>query len=120
MLVSVIIPTYNGQHTLARAINSVLDQRGDFDVEILVCDDCSEDRTVSIARTFGCRVLINPAHTGGPNAGRNRGIKAARGDFIAFLDQDDEWLPGKLQLQIDKMNEGYDVVSTGKLVRHES
>lgn len=98
-MVTVIIPTYNGEETIQRAIKSVISQG--VDVEILICDDCSTDRTIEIAKKYPVKVLINDYHTGGPNKGRNAGIKSAKGDYIAFLDQDDEWLPGKLKKQLE-------------------
>ncbi len=98
-MISVVIPTYNGEKTIARAIDSVLSQSyGTF--EILVCDDCSTDKTVQIALKCGCRVFINETRTGGPNKGRNTGIQNAKGEYIAFLDQDDEWLPWKIETQL--------------------
>jgi len=115
--VSVIIPTYNGEGTLARAIQSVLMQA--VDVEILICDDGSTDRTLEIARKFSCRILVNEMHTGGPNAGRNAGIRNATGELIAFLDQDDEWLPGKLSAQIKEIENGAKFVSSSSIIKPE-
>jgi len=97
-MVSVIIPTYNGEQTIEAAILSILYQ--DVENEILICDDCSTDKTMDIIKKYKVRRFINSYHTGGANAGRNRGIKEARGEFIAFLDQDDIFLPGKLKRQL--------------------
>jgi len=102
-MVSVIIPTYNGEKTITRAIESVLRQtEGTF--EILVCDDLSTDKTIEIVMEYGCRVFINDVRTGGPNKGRNTGIENAKGDYIAFLDQDDEWLPFKIEEQLKQFH----------------
>ena len=99
--VSVIIPTYNGEDTIERTIISVLlNQTGDFSIEILICDDCSTDNTIEIAEKYGCRIFTSESNSGGPNKGRNTGIKNAVGDYIAFLDQDDEWAQNKLRLQL--------------------
>ena len=117
--ISVIIPTYNAEKTIRRAINSVWTQDINCDIEILVCDDCSIDRTIQIARNMGAIILKNKKHTGGPNAGRNLGIRNANGNYIAFLDQDDEWLPDKLKLQMQKIKEGFDVVSSSKITQPE-
>lgn len=118
-MITVIIPTYNGEKVIGRAIQSVLDQQGEWMFEILVCDDCSTDKTVQIATGFPfVKVLMNSVHTGGPNAGRNAGIKAAKSSFIAFLDQDDEWLPDKINKQIEVIDEGFDVVSSPKVTVH--
>ena len=119
MKISVILATYNGSATIARALTSVVEQKGNFELEILVCDDYSTDGTVEIAKTFGAVVCLNSRHTGGPNAGKNNGLRRATGDCVAFLDQDDEWLPGKLSQQIEKIKEGYDVVSSSVITKHE-
>lgn len=105
MKLSVIIPTHNGEKTLERAIKSVLNQSIECEKEILICDDRSIDNTIEIAKKFNCKILINYRKAGGPNAGRNRGIMNAKGDYIAFLDQDDEWLPNKLKIQFNEESE---------------
>lgn len=117
MKVSVIIPTYNGERTIARAIQSVLLQA--VEVEILICDDGSTDRTLEIAKLYSCKILENEKHTGGPNAGRNAGIRNATGELIAFLDQDDEWLPGKLSAQIREIENGTKFVSSSSIIEPE-
>ena len=114
-MVSVIIPTYNGEKTIGRAIESVLYQN--VDVEILVCDDCSTDNTVQIAYTYKyVQTFSTNGHTGGPNAGRNIGIKKATGEYIAFLDQDDQWLIGKLKKQLLEINNGAELVSSQPVI----
>ena len=98
--ISVIIPTYNGGEYLEQTLQSVVKQTGDFELEILVCDDCSTDNTVEIAKAYGCKILTTETNSGGPNKGRNLGILNASGDYIAFLDQDDQWVDDKLNLQL--------------------
>src|SRR5512137_3207001 len=109
-MVSVIIPTYNRQEVLLRAVDSVLAQKG-VDFELLIVDDGSTDDTCakldaqSTAKdphdpSFKLHV-IRCAENKGPAAARNAGIKQARGKWIAFLDSDDEWKPGKLKSQLD-------------------
>lgn len=117
--ISVIIPTYNGEKTIERAIRSVLNQKGEHQTEILVCDDLSTDATVELAKRLGAKVLLNPRHTGGPNAGRNLGICNATGNLLAFLDQDDEWLPGKIQKQLREIENGAEFVSSSSIIRVE-
>src|SRR6185436_5574152 len=90
--VSVVIPTRNRSRLLAEALQSVQAIAGpDLELEILVCDNGSTDDTADVARSFGARVL--QATTPGPSATRNVGIRAATGEFLAFLDDDDLWLP---------------------------
>lgn len=95
--ISVIIPTYNRERVIAQTLQSVLDQEYPA-LEVLVCDDGSTDATVAIAQEFGAPVQILPLekNSGLPAVGRNRGMRAATGEYIAFLDSDDLWLPGKL------------------------
>jgi len=106
MKVSVIIPTYNSEGTIERALLSVVNQsafkNGEHEKEILIYDDCSADRELitNISLKYSCKLSFTPFNTGGPSYGRNRGAKEATGDFIAYIDQDDEWLPEKIHLQI--------------------
>jgi len=98
--VSVIIPTRNRESTLPRALRSVLTQVGPI-FEVRVIDDGSTDDTKQmIARDFPSVDYFFQSNQG-PASARNRGIEQARGDWIAFLDSDDEWKPGKLQAQLD-------------------
>ncbi len=103
--VSVVVPVFNGETTIRRTVASVLRQSfGDF--EILVIDDGSTDRTAAIVREFGdARIRLLPFENRGLAASRNRGIRAARGEFIAFLDADDLWLPDKLALQVTALGQ---------------
>lgn len=97
--VSVIIPTYQRAHWVGQAIESVLVQSY-RDYEIIVVNDGSTDGTASRLNEFGDRVrVIHQANRGLP-AARNAGINAAKGDLLAFLDDDDLWFPGKLASQI--------------------
>lgn len=117
-LVSVIIPTYNRQELLPRAVQSVLAQK-DIPVELIVVDDGSSDATASEygaqrtaygaeTKTHGknavlhtpCSVRVFRQENRGPAAARNTGIRQAKGEWIAFLDSDDEWKPGKLKAQL--------------------
>lgn len=102
--VTVVIPTYNRATLLGETIESVLRQSFN-DLEIVVCDDGSADDTEARVRSFGARVrYLRLAHTGRPGAPRNRGIGAARGELIAFLDDDDLWETEKLARQVDLMD----------------
>jgi len=100
--VSVVIPAYNlGKH-IARAIDSVLAQTHKPD-EIIVVDDGSTDDTAGQIKKYGDRVKYLYQQNSGASVARNTGIKAAKSQWIAFLDGDDEWLPEKLQLQIEHL-----------------
>lgn len=101
-LVSVIIPTYNRAHSVKRAARSVLAQ-SHTNLELLIVDDCSQDNTEEIVRELNdSRVhYIRHLENRGGSAARNSGIRVAQGDYIAFLDSDDTWLPDKLSRQIN-------------------
>ena len=97
--VSVVIPTYNCAAFLGAAIESVLAQTYQ-DLEIIVIDDSSEDETPEVAKRFADRITYHRQERKGPSAARNRGINLSQGEYIAFLDADDIWLPQKLAEQI--------------------
>jgi glycosyltransferase involved in cell wall biosynthesis len=103
-LVSVVIPAYRAAATLPRALNSVTAQTYTA-WEAIVVDDAGGDGTAGIVASFGdSRVrLLRRADRGGPARARNDAIAVARGDLIAFLDADDEWLPEKLERQVAAM-----------------
>ena len=103
--VSVIIPTYNRLPMLREAIQSVLKQ--DFeDFELIVVDDGSIDGTIEEIRKFGGRVrLLQHPENQGVSAARNKGILHAKGKYIAFLDSDDQWVKGKLKIQVTFLHE---------------
>ena len=97
-LISVIIPTYNGEQYIKRAIESVIDQSYK-NTEILVIDDGSTDKTADLVKSYGDLVNYFYKDNGGVSSARNLGLKNAKGDYIAFLDTDDFWHKDKLQLQ---------------------
>lgn len=99
--VSVIIPTYNRERLLPKAIESVLAQSFS-DFELLIIDDGSTDNTQAVIEGFNHTQIhyIRHSNNRGECAARNTGIAMARGAYIAFLDSDDEWLPSKLAKQV--------------------
>ena len=111
-MISVIIPTYNRAGVLERAVRSVLNQEG-VELELIVVDDGSTDGTRQVLDGIGdprIRYERLPGRSGAC-AARNRGIELARGDYVAFQDSDDEWLPGKLATQLRQLEQsGADVV----------
>jgi len=98
-MVSVIVPVYNREGYIAQALQSILSQSFS-DVEIIVVDDGSTDSTVEAVRSFGEGIRLFRQENRGPGAARNRGIREAKGDFIAFLDSDDLWDSEKLEKQV--------------------
>lgn len=106
-LVSIITPVYNGQDFLDRSIKSVLAQTYE-NWELLLIDDGSSDNSVQIIKYYlednRIKLLRNESNSGIPTT-RNKGIENSTGEFIALLDQDDEWLPHKLEKQVNKFLE---------------
>jgi glycosyltransferase involved in cell wall biosynthesis len=109
MLISVIIPAYNRADCLGRALESVKAQ-GIADLEVILGDDASTDSTVELASTLlpGLKVARLSVNQGA-SAARNAALKLAKGDYIAFLDSDDEWAPGKLAAQIHFLEENPEI-----------
>jgi glycosyltransferase involved in cell wall biosynthesis len=110
-LVSVILPTYNGADRIEPAIRSVLTQEGESALELLIIDDASADSTEEVVRTIpDQRIRYFRVQTNaGPYAARNLGLRVARGAFVGFIDDDDEWLPTKLQRQLAVFDRNPDV-----------
>ncbi len=94
--VSVIIPAYNAGAYLQRCLDSVYAQTAPAS-EIIVIDDGSTDNTAGILQSQGSAIRVISQKNQGRSAARNAGIKAAQSDYIAFLDADDEYLPGHLE-----------------------
>jgi glycosyltransferase involved in cell wall biosynthesis len=97
--VSVIIPTYNRGWILKEAVDSVLAQNFQG-FELIVVDDGSDDNTPEILVSFGNRIKAISQKNKGVSSARNRGIASSFGEYIAFIDSDDLWLPGKLSAQL--------------------
>ncbi|MDH4201264.1 MAG: glycosyltransferase [Phycisphaerae bacterium] len=109
--ISAVIPAYNAEKYIARAIDSVLAQTRPVD-EIIVIDDGSSDKTADIVRSYGDKVKLISQPNAGVSAARNTGVLAATGDWVAFLDADDEWLPRKIELQTANLKKHPELVWT--------
>jgi len=109
--VSTIIPTHNRADLLGRAIRSALQQSQPGD-EVIVVNDGSTDGTEEVCAEFGDRIIYIRTANEGAGPARNRGIAEATGDFIAFLDSDDEWMLGKTELQRNLLQARPDVLYT--------
>lgn len=107
-LVSVIIPAYNAAAYVAEAVDSVLAQ--DYPaVEVIVVNDGSKDDTLEVLKRYGERIRVIDQANAGPPRARNAGLAAVRGEFVAFLDADDVWLPTKLSAQVAHLQAHPDV-----------
>lgn len=103
-LISVIVPVYNGEAFVTDAITSIL--RQDYQpLELLVVDDGSTDHSAALIKDLDPAVQVIGQDNMGTSVARNRGVAASRGDWLAFLDADDLWTPGKLVRQASLLEE---------------
>ena len=113
--VSVVIPAHNAEAWIGDAIDSVLTQTHAA-TEIIVVDDGSTDGTGARLREYGEKIRVVTQPNAGVSQSRNVGMRAARGEFIAFLDADDVWDPRKLELQVWAMRENPEIGVLGTRV----
>jgi glycosyltransferase involved in cell wall biosynthesis len=113
--ISIIIPTFNRKALLVRALQSVYAQTFS-DFEVIVIDDGSTDQTDQMMRDSFPQTLYHFQSNKGVSSARNKGIELAKGDWVALLDSDDEWLPNKLENQISRLksNPEYKVCHTNE------
>lgn len=122
-MISIIIPTYNREKTIYRSVMSVLNQTYK-DLEVVIIDDCSSDRTEEMIKALQKKDnrirYYRLDKNSGACAARNIGIDLAKGEYIAFQDSDDEWLPQKLEVQMKKMLSNKACISFCKFKRFSS
>ena len=106
--ISVVIPTYNRADLISETLDSVLAQTY-RDFEVIVVDDGSTDDTIKLLSKYGQDIRIIGQENQGAGSARNTGIREAKGEFIAFLDSDDLWLPKKLERQIAFLDRNRDL-----------
>jgi glycosyltransferase involved in cell wall biosynthesis len=107
--VSVIIPTYNRESTLSRAIDSVLKQTY-RNFEVIVVDDGSTDNTSRVIEKYKDRIRYYSKLHSGVSAARNLGLEKSEGTWVSFLDSDDYWLPKKLESQMEYLRKNPDIM----------
>lgn len=113
MNISVVIPVFNGEHTIIRAVESVINQKFTFEkchVEIVIVNDGSTDKTLPLLKEYVSKhsfenISILTIENGGVSKARNYGINHAKFDWIAFLDADDIWHENKLEIQLKYLHE---------------
>lgn len=110
MRISVVIPAYNASHFLPRCIESVFAQTLQ-PAEVIVVNDGSADDSAAVAQRLGATVVSRA--NGGLSAARNTGVQHSTGEWVAFLDADDRWLPEKLECQAAQVQPGTVLVYTG-------
>jgi len=125
--VSVILTTYNSAEYIQKTVDSILNQKGigdDFNLELIAVDDSSSDNTPEILKQNKLILLSTETNSGGPNRGRNLGIKKSTGDYICIADHDDEWHENKISVLLPYLElcpivtSGYTVINkvTGKKI----
>ena len=113
-MISVIIPLYNAENTILAALDSVKNQEGDFDFEILVINDGSNDKSAEKVQQFidenpQLNIQLIHQENKGVSSARNAGLRLAKGEFIAFLDADDVWLPHKTKVMMKVLTENSEI-----------
>lgn len=113
---SIVVPTYNRAHSVRETIDSCLDQDWQ-DFEIVVVDDGSTDNTLDVLASIEDERLVRVSQeNAGPAAARNKGMRTARGEYIAFLDSDDTWYPEFLSSVAEALQHHGDVVVYGQII----
>lgn len=113
--ISTIITTYNSEASIQRVLDSIKNQEGNhhlFEIEYLIIDDCSTDNTVNIIKSNHLEYISTGTNSGGPNKGRNIGLKKATGDYICIVDHDDEWHQNKLKSMLPYFDQSL-IISSG-------
>lgn len=111
--VSVIIPAYNCSEYISEALDSVFMQTYP-DIEIIVVNDGSNDETIDILEAYDDRIKVYSQSNSGVSTARNVGAELAKGEYLAFLDSDDIWQPDKIEKQISKIEDGYNMSYTNR------
>jgi glycosyltransferase involved in cell wall biosynthesis len=116
--VSVILTTYQGEKTIQRSLDAICNQLGRdnlFELELIVVDDCSTDNTTLILQQNKIPFIRHESNSGGPNKGRNTGLKLATGDYICIADQDDVWNTNRIMTLLPHL-ERVPIVTSGYTV----
>ena len=120
--ISVVVPTWNSEEFIGRSVQSILDQSLDGSlIELVVVDDCSTDRTFAMLQKLAARfprIVVErlAKHSRGPGEARNRGVDIATGEWIAFLDADDEYADNGLETLLDLAEAAPCEIATARLV----
>ncbi|WP_302273875.1 glycosyltransferase family 2 protein [Alistipes ihumii] len=122
--ISVIIPMYNSERTIEKALDSVVGQTYPAHYQIIVVDDGSSDRSAELVERYAeahpsADIRLIRQSNGGVSSARNAGMRAATGQWIALLDSDDQWLPDKTRIQMDILSRYPQIDLLGSNVNHE-
>lgn len=101
MKISIITTVYNGEKFIKQTIDSILSQQGDFELEYIITDGMSKDKTLEIIKSYGNKIKWISEKDSGQSDGINKGLRMATGDIVAFLNADDIYYPGTLQKVVE-------------------
>lgn len=117
--VSIIIPVYNAALLLDRCLDSVFTQTKQYSVEVILIDDGSTDESIEIIkRRREANIILIQQKNAGPAAARNKGIEKAHGEFLAFIDADDYWLPNFIDKTIEVLKANTCLVAVSTMQKH--
>lgn len=112
MRISVVIPTYNREKYICECVKSAIQQTYNGDYDVIVVDDGSIDTTPKILSPFKGKIIYKKINNSGrPAVPRNVGVNIAKGEYVAFLDSDDIWMPNKLEAQVRDIQESKSILS---------
>lgn len=119
MDLSVIIPVYNAGALINRCLDSVFSQQGKYEIEVICIDDGSTDNSVELIKSRNEKnITLLRQENAGPAVARNKGMQAATGKYMAYLDADDYWMPGFIEKTIDFLEEHADCIAVNVGQRH--
>lgn len=119
MDLSVIIPVYNAGTLINRCLDSVFSQQGKYDIEVICIDDGSTDNSVELIKSRNEKnITLLQQENAGPAVARNKGMQAATGKYMAYLDADDYWMPGFIEKTIGFLGEHTDCIAASVGQRH--
>ena len=119
MDLSVIIPVYNAGTLINRCLDSVFSQQGKYDIEVICIDDGSTDNSVELIKSRNEKnITLLQQENAGPAVARNKGMQAATGKYMAYLDADDYWMPGFIEKTIGFLEEHTDCIAVSVGQRH--
>lgn len=121
-IVSVLIPVYNAASLIERCLISVFSQQHNGDIEAICVDDGSTDNSVEVINSYkqrtGNNVILLTQQNSGPSAARNKALKEAEGEFVAYLDADDYWMPGFIKQTVSFLSNHNECVAVTVGQRH--
>lgn len=118
--ISIIIPNYNGALLISRCLDSIFNQIGNFELEVIVIDDGSTDKSLDLLDSYPNPLTILRQSNQGPAAARNKGIEIATGKYLTFLDADDYWKPTFFKETVSFLNDNQETIAVSVAQIHKT